>query len=46
LTEKLDTREDAALVLNDIENFEFVALLFFSDVIKDSAAIKSRKVQF
>jgi hypothetical protein len=29
LTETLDTREDAALILNGIEKFEFVALLFF-----------------
>jgi hypothetical protein len=29
LTKMLDTREDAALLLNGIEKFEFVALLFF-----------------
>jgi hypothetical protein len=29
LTEMLDTREVAALILNGIEKFEFVALLFF-----------------
>jgi hypothetical protein len=29
LTEMLDTREDAALILDGIEKFEFVALLFF-----------------
>jgi hypothetical protein len=29
LTERLDTREYAALILNDIGKFEFVALLFF-----------------
>jgi hypothetical protein len=29
LTEMLDTCEDAALILNGIEKFEFVALLFF-----------------
>jgi hypothetical protein len=29
LTKTLHTREDAALILNDIEKFEFVALLFF-----------------
>jgi hypothetical protein len=29
LTETFDTREDAALILNGIEKFEFVALLFF-----------------
>jgi hypothetical protein len=29
LTETLDKREDAALILNGIEKFEFVALLFF-----------------
>jgi hypothetical protein len=29
LTERLDTCEDATLILNDIEKFEFVALLFF-----------------
>jgi alpha-ketoglutarate-dependent taurine dioxygenase len=33
LTEKLDTREDAALILNGIENFEFVALLFFLSLL-------------
>jgi hypothetical protein len=34
LTEKLDTREYAALILNGIEKFEFVVLLFFwSDVL-------------
>jgi hypothetical protein len=29
LTKKLDTRKDAALILNGIEKFEFVAPLFF-----------------
>jgi hypothetical protein len=29
LTEKLDTREYAALILSGIEKFQFVALLFF-----------------
>jgi hypothetical protein len=34
LTKTLDTREDAALILNGIEKSEFVALLFFwSEVI-------------
>jgi hypothetical protein len=33
LTETLDTREDAALILNGIEKFEFLALLFWSEVL-------------
>jgi hypothetical protein len=37
LTETLDTREDAALILNGIEKFEFVALLFFWSEILSSA---------
>jgi hypothetical protein len=41
LTEKLDTREYAALILIGIENFEFVALLFFgSEVLSSIDRIK------
>jgi hypothetical protein len=36
LTEMLDTREDAALILNGIEELEFVALLFFLSEVLSS----------
>jgi hypothetical protein len=41
LTKTLDTREDAALILNGIEKFEFVALLFFwSEILSSIARIQ------
>jgi hypothetical protein len=33
LIKTLDTHEDAALILNGIEKFEFVALQFWSEVV-------------
>ena len=36
LTETIDTREDAALIINEIENFNFVTFLFFWTVIPSS----------
>jgi hypothetical protein len=42
LTETLDTREDAALILNGIEKFEFVALLFsWSEVLSSFDRIQN-----
>jgi hypothetical protein len=35
-TEMFDTHEDAALILNGSEKFEFVALLFFWSVVLSS----------
>jgi hypothetical protein len=41
-TEKLDTREDAVLIVNDNEKFEFVALLFFwSEVLSSINRIQT-----
>jgi hypothetical protein len=41
LTETIDTREDAVLIVNGIEKFEFVALLFFwSEVLSSVDGIQ------